>query len=1250
MRPPADPRCALAGAPAVTPGCALTRLPLLLVAVAALCACSGLRKPSSPDNEPTLATLFARTVEVDLQRPVASTEAQAIQAYRDYLAAAPAAGQARSRAEALRRLGDLELERAEAADPASIDARTALAPALSHYQQRLQAYPRDPGNDRVLYQLARAQELSGDLGAALGTLDRLASEHPASRHWGEAQFRRGEMLFAQQRYGPAEAAYSQVLRSAGAASVERPAPAPAQTQSPAQAPAARGQPGPASPPERALRERALYMLGWSQFKQSRPAEALQALFGVLDARLLAGPDARATPQAAARTPGDTRADIDPDLAGLSRGDRELVEDTLRVTSISLASLGGATAIGPYIDRPERKAYEPRVYRELGELYLRQQRIQDAADTFAAFAGSQPQHPQAPGLLERVIAIQDEAGFTRQALQARRDYATRYGATSDFRRSRPDAWSRLAPDLQRHLDELARFHHASAQQARAAGRREAASADAEQALRWYAAFIEAFPKATQTPERHFLMAELLAEEQRLADAAEAYERVAYGYPTHARSAEAGYAAVLARRSVAGAADAAPATTASTAPAGADAQRLATATAVRFATTFPGDARATAVLTDASDRLMRQGDVEGASRVARQALGGTPGPTAEQRQVALRVLGQAAFEQRDYAAAESAFQAARQATASPGAIAAPAASARQSELDERLAAAIYRQGEAARAAGRAAEALGHFERVVAVSPGTSVAATARFDAAAVRIERRDWEGAALALEAFRREHPQHPLQSELPARLALVQLERGQWRAAALEFERLADAPSEAAVQAAGGSREAVSLSALQQAGELHERGGDLRAAARTLERQVRQHPQPLDAAQAARWRLFQLLRSDATLLAADLAASMSASTSASTSASSAASPRRPAGRSATPATPPRPQPQPASGAAPAERLQALLRDIVQADGTAASGEPRSERSHSIAGLARLELAEPQVRAYRQVALVEPLQRQLALKQQRLQAVLDTYAAVSAEAPGPELTTEVTQRTASLYLDFGRAMLASQRPRGLGAAALEQYQVMLEEQAFPFEEKAIALHEANAARASQGVYDDGVRASLAALASLKPVRWGKAEQGDAAPAGETALQRSERVAALERAARASPDDPQAWARLGLAQRQDGRFAAARSAYERSLQLRPDLAPALLNLAILKDLYLNEAKGAVELYERYASLAPAEAPTVRRWVAELNQRLARAATASGVAPSAPSARSTSGSTQAPATRPTTPPATAALTQPGATPENTR
>ena len=158
-----------------------------------------------------------------------------------------------------------------------------------------------------------------------------------------------------------------------------------------------------------------------------------------------------------------------------------------------------------------------------------------------------------------------------------------------------------------------------------------------------------------------------------------------------------------------------------------------------------------------------------------------------------------------------------------------------------------------------------------------------------------------------------------------------------------------------------------------------------------------------------------------------------------------------------------------------------------GNARTDRTRYLGAMGALTLAEPALAEYRKVALIEPLAKQLKLKKAKMEDVLKAYAAVS-EYGVAEATTAATFQTAALYQDFGKAMLASQRPKKLSKAELEQYNVLLEEQAFPYEEKAIELHEANAKRASEGVYGPWVKKSFTALGELRPVRYGKTERSE------------------------------------------------------------------------------------------------------------------------------------------------------------------
>jgi tetratricopeptide (TPR) repeat protein len=71
------------------------------------------------------------------------------------------------------------------------------------------------------------------------------------------------------------------------------------------------------------------------------------------------------------------------------------------------------------------------------------------------------------------------------------------------------------------------------------------------------------------------------------------------------------------------------------------------------------------------------------------------------------------------------------------------------------------------------------------------------------------------------------------------------------------------------------------------------------------------------------------------------------------------------------------------------------------------------------------------------------------------------------------------------MKSERPKKLPEEQLEEYNSLLEEQAFPFEEQAISTHELNTKRSKDGIYDEGVKKSFTALAELKPGRYGKTE---------------------------------------------------------------------------------------------------------------------------------------------------------------------
>ena len=100
-------------------------------------------------------------------------------------------------------------------------------------------------------------------------------------------------------------------------------------------------------------------------------------------------------------------------------------------------------------------------------------------------------------------------------------------------------------------------------------------------------------------------------------------------------------------------------------------------------------------------------------------------------------------------------------------------------------------------------------------------------------------------------------------------------------------------------------------------------------------------------------------------------------------------------------------------------------------------------------------------------------------------------------------------------------------------------------------------------------------------------------------AEAVASLERAVRASPTQARFYNELGIAYRANGQFGKAREAYERALALDATYAAAVLNLGILHDLYLGDGAKALQLYDRYLTLAPSVDAAVTKWATDLRQR---------------------------------------------------
>ncbi len=172
----------------------------------------------------------------------------------------------------------------------------------------------------------------------------------------------------------------------------------------------------------------------------------------------------------------------------------------------------------------------------------------------------------------------------------------------------------------------------------------------------------------------------------------------------------------------------------------------------------------------------------------------------------------------------------------------------------------------------------------------------------------------------------------------------------------------------------------------------------------------------------------------------------------------------------------------EKRRYWLNKMIISD-RAAAGEG-TDRSAYLAAMSSAVFSDDAYQDFQRIKLSHPLKKSLKNKQAAMKKVLAAYQKTNAYGV-LEFSTLATFRIGEVYAQLSRDLIASERPENLDELALEQYEVLLEEQAYPFEEKAIAIHETNARRTYEGIYDQWIKSSLASLAILLPVRYNKIE---------------------------------------------------------------------------------------------------------------------------------------------------------------------
>ncbi len=917
---------------------------------------SGLLAGCFGSSQLTLRDMKSRDIIVDVTTPVDVEREDAIEYYRELLEFDI---DNRYRIRAMKRLADLELEageQREVIDRAilSVGEIVEYERSIETYHDLLKTYSDYAGNDMVLYQLARAYERVGMMEESLEALTQLVDRYPSSLLYDEVQFRRGEAYFIEGEYEKSADAYQSVIQYGETSR---------------------------------FFYLSLHKHGWNQLKLDKFEAALDSFFALLDMKL------------GTMIMGEipySDFNVDP-------SEQELIDDTLYATALVFSYINDIDYVDEYLSKRGKQNYDFAIYETLAEFYLKQLRYHEASDVYTNFAVRYAESPQAAFFKQRVIDLYIAAGrFPTFVLQAKKHYVQVYGPNTPFwLKYSDDVRSRLKPNIKSHLAELTEYYHALAQ-------KDKNLRDYIEAETWYRALLKALPDDPDTPSFHYLLADLLFEQKKYAEAAKEYEFIAYNYQDFERGQEAGYAAIVSYREHMKKLQ------------GEEQNKwrdLQVASVLKYTETYPNDPRLARVMTNVAEESFNSQDFEKAWMLALRVMALGDAVDDELAQSAWTVSAHVEFERGNYVEAEAAYKRVMK------------LARKQKMLYQKhfewLAASIYKQAEEKREEGKLLASTRDFLRISkVVPPGINIRVTAEYDAATVFMELKDWPKAIRVFRHFRKNYPTHKLAVEIPFQLATAYIENGQPLKAAEEYAQIAVAVNTYTAD--------VRQEAAWQAAELYEKGNQRSLSIRAYEQYVRDFSEPYEQAVEARHRLIQLYAAIGNKV----------------------------------------------------KQNQLLKQLVLGD------EPtkatHTARTRYIVAQAALSLAEQKMEAFRTVKLVEPLQKNLMDKKTRMKDALDAYNQ-AARYQVADVVTASTYRIGEIYEQFSSELMASERPKDLNEEELEEYDILLEEQAYPFEEKAISILESNTLRSAEGYYDTWVKKSFNKLKKLMPARYSKSEKG-------------------------------------------------------------------------------------------------------------------------------------------------------------------
>jgi tetratricopeptide (TPR) repeat protein len=791
---------------------------------------------------------------------------------------------------------------------------------------------------------------------------------------------------------------------------------------------------------------AAYMLGWSYFKNEQQGEALKAFTTLLDHKL---------PNEIIAQPMLSQVDSQEQIDLLPVGEKRLVKDTVRIMSLLFSYQDSqlsyqnnqetkpAQSVVAHFAQVGSRHYEYVLYDALAQHYLNQDRYRDSAEAYQAFTDIHGDHFQAPIFAVKQIDSFILGKFPTLVLPAKQRFVTRYGISGEYWPNRPIVWQeQVAPYLNEYLQELAQYEHSFGQMlARASQSQKNDSKVSDEnratpqvlkeqstqayilASKWYQQFILTFPKDPQAPEATYRLGESLFAAQHYAKSIKAFEDYAYQHN------QPNTHITIAHPKAAEAAYAA----------------ILAYQKIQLASVAPlleqdnnqnnnwldkqlfAQENFVNTFSDdprASEILYRS--MQQLFTLKRYDLGMISAQKLldwqPEVQPEKRLASYLVIAHSQFALQQYALG---ETTYEKIIQLLPDNDPRRLDIRDRLAASIYKQGEQNVSNNYLPLAINDFLRVLAKTPDSAIRVNAQYDAATYLLEIQEWQQGINLFEDFRKRFPKNELAANIQNQLILAYQQNENWQQAADELLVLHQTNPQSEE-----GRQALYVAAQY----LHKIGNRKKAldAYRTY---AHSYAKPFEEANEARFIMSEFYVE-----------------------SNENSKRR-----------------------------FWLDKLIQADNHAQKSVEieRSDRTRYLAAMASNVFADDKLFAYKKIKLTQPLKSSLAKKKAALNTALDAYNKTLSYKV-EEFSTAANFSIGDIYHQLAKDLMTSSKPKNLNALELEQYDLLLEEQAYPFEEKAISIHETNAKRSWQGSYDAWIEKSFSALEKLLPGRYNKKER--------------------------------------------------------------------------------------------------------------------------------------------------------------------